>query len=66
VATEQFAVLLPLALPAGGRDRQIAKLVVPPTPGLYQVVVTLVAQPDLIIARRDVRVQAARGPEAQP
>ncbi len=57
VASQQFSLLLPLALPAGGRDRQLVMLVVPPTPGLYQVVVTLVAQADLIIARRAVRVR---------
>jgi hypothetical protein len=66
VTTQQFSLLLPLALPAGGRDRQVVMLWQPSGPGLYQVVVTLVAQPDLIIARRDVRVPAARGSEAQP
>jgi hypothetical protein len=63
VKTQQFSLLLPLALPAGGRDHQIVLLLVPPTPGLYRVVVTPVAQPGFVVARRDVRVQAAQSPE---
>jgi hypothetical protein len=65
VKSQQFPLLLPLALPAGGRDQQNVLLLVPPTLGLYQVVVTLVAQPGLVIARRDVRVLAAQKSEVR-
>ncbi|MBI1816104.1 MAG: hypothetical protein HYR72_14085 [Deltaproteobacteria bacterium] len=62
--TSPISLLLPLALPPGSRDRQRFLTPIPPTFGEYQVTVAPVARPDLIIARRAVRVRPPPPPES--